>query len=142
MTSTGARVAFIACGAVALDTKSLIDAHGWEADVHEAGPLLDREQARAFAGQLHDVAAALLQVARERIESLSQTIPEALPDVQMMVSFLDQVSTQRGIVRLKNHHAPNKPVLSSTTPMAIAYFGNAFSMRQFMKFSRRQVLPQ
>ena len=38
MTSTGAkpknRVAFIACGAVALDTKSLIDAHGWEADVH------------------------------------------------------------------------------------------------------------
>ena len=34
MTSTGAKVAFIACGAVALDTKSLIDAHGWEADVH------------------------------------------------------------------------------------------------------------
>jgi hypothetical protein len=34
MTSTGARVAFIACGAVAIDTKSLIDAHGWEADVH------------------------------------------------------------------------------------------------------------
>ena len=31
----------------------------WEADVHEAGPLLDREQAQAFAGQLHDVAAAL-----------------------------------------------------------------------------------
>ena len=26
MTSTGAKVAFIACGAVALDTKSLIDA--------------------------------------------------------------------------------------------------------------------
>jgi len=40
-----------------------------------------------------------LQVARERIESLSQSSPEAVPDVQMMVSFLDQVSTQRGIVR-------------------------------------------
>ncbi|MEY4100372.1 MAG: hypothetical protein RL300_1543 [Pseudomonadota bacterium] len=40
-----------------------------------------------------------LQVARERIESLSQSSPEAAPDVQMMVSFLDQVSTQRGIVR-------------------------------------------
>ncbi len=34
MTSTGASVAFIACGAVAIDTKTLIDRHGWEADVH------------------------------------------------------------------------------------------------------------
>jgi Protein of unknown function (DUF1638) len=38
MTTTGAkprnRVAFIACGAVAIDTKTLIDQHGWEADVH------------------------------------------------------------------------------------------------------------
>ena len=40
-----------------------------------------------------------LQMARERIENLAQTSPEALPDVKMMVSFLDQVSTQRGIVR-------------------------------------------
>ena len=34
MTSTGASVAFIACGAVALDTKALVDEHGWDADVH------------------------------------------------------------------------------------------------------------
>jgi UDP-N-acetylglucosamine acyltransferase len=40
-----------------------------------------------------------LQAARERIENLTQTHPESLPDVQMMVSFLDQASTQRGIVR-------------------------------------------
>jgi hypothetical protein len=32
--SPGNRVAFIACGAVALDTKTLVDAHGWHADVH------------------------------------------------------------------------------------------------------------
>lgn len=40
-----------------------------------------------------------LQAARERIESLPQTYPECVPDVQMMVSFLDQASPQRGIVR-------------------------------------------
>ena len=34
MTSAGARVAFIACGAVAIDTKTLVDRHGWKADVH------------------------------------------------------------------------------------------------------------
>ena len=40
-----------------------------------------------------------LQVARERIADLSQTYPESLPDVQMMLSFLEQTSPQRGIVR-------------------------------------------
>lgn len=40
-----------------------------------------------------------LQAARERIENLTQTYPESLPDVQMMVAFLDQASPQRGIVR-------------------------------------------
>ncbi len=34
MTSTGAKVAFLACGAVALDTAALIQRHGWDADVH------------------------------------------------------------------------------------------------------------
>ncbi len=34
MTSTGARVALIACGAVAQDTAALVRAHGWDADVH------------------------------------------------------------------------------------------------------------
>jgi hypothetical protein len=34
VTSAGARVALIACGAVALDTKALVDKHGWAADVH------------------------------------------------------------------------------------------------------------
>ncbi len=34
MTSTGARVALIACGAVAQDTAALVQAHGWDADVH------------------------------------------------------------------------------------------------------------
>ena len=34
MTSTGAKVAFLACGAVALDTAALIEQHGWDADVH------------------------------------------------------------------------------------------------------------
>lgn len=40
-----------------------------------------------------------LQAARERIENLPQTHPESLPDVQMMLAFLDQASPQRGIVR-------------------------------------------
>ena len=34
MTATGAKVAFLACGAVALDTAALIEQHGWDADVH------------------------------------------------------------------------------------------------------------
>ena len=34
MTSTGAKVALIACGAVARDTAALVDKHGWDADVH------------------------------------------------------------------------------------------------------------
>ena len=40
-----------------------------------------------------------LQAARERIADLTQSHPESAPDVQMMVSFLDQASPQRGIVR-------------------------------------------
>ena len=40
-----------------------------------------------------------LQQAGERIGQLSATHPQALADVQMMQSFLDQVSPQRGIVR-------------------------------------------
>jgi hypothetical protein len=34
MTATGAPVAFLACGAVALDTATLVERHGWNADVH------------------------------------------------------------------------------------------------------------
>jgi uncharacterized protein DUF1638 len=34
MSDTGNRVAFVACGAVALDTKAIVDARGWAADVH------------------------------------------------------------------------------------------------------------
>lgn len=34
MTATGAPIAFLACGAVALDTATLVERHGWNADVH------------------------------------------------------------------------------------------------------------
>ncbi|MGZ4131600.1 MAG: DUF1638 domain-containing protein [Actinomycetota bacterium] len=34
MTATGAKVALIACGAVAQDTAALVKAHDWDADVH------------------------------------------------------------------------------------------------------------
>src|SRR6185437_2429563 len=34
VTRTGARIALIACGAVAKDTATLVDRHGWEDDVH------------------------------------------------------------------------------------------------------------
>jgi hypothetical protein len=34
MTSTGAKVALIACGAVARDTATLVAQHSWDADVH------------------------------------------------------------------------------------------------------------
>jgi hypothetical protein len=34
MTSTGAKVAFVACGAVARDTAALVERNGWDADVH------------------------------------------------------------------------------------------------------------
>ena len=40
-----------------------------------------------------------LEAARERIALLSQAQPEAEPDVRMMLSFLEQASPQRGIVR-------------------------------------------
>ena len=40
-----------------------------------------------------------LQVAMERIAGLSENHPESQPDVRMMLSFLEQVSPQRGIVR-------------------------------------------
>jgi UDP-N-acetylglucosamine acyltransferase len=40
-----------------------------------------------------------LEHSRQRIAELAESTPEAAPDVQMMVSFLDRVSPQRGIVR-------------------------------------------
>lgn len=40
-----------------------------------------------------------LQLAMERIATLSESHPESLSDVQMMLSFLEQTSPQRGIVR-------------------------------------------
>jgi UDP-N-acetylglucosamine acyltransferase len=40
-----------------------------------------------------------LERSRERIATLAQETPEAQPDVEMMLSFLDQVSPQRGILR-------------------------------------------
>ncbi len=40
-----------------------------------------------------------LQAARERIADLIKNSPESAPDLQMMLSFLDQTSPQRGIVR-------------------------------------------
>ena len=40
-----------------------------------------------------------LDQARARIAGLVETSPESMPDVQMMLSFLEQTSPQRGIVR-------------------------------------------
>ena len=40
-----------------------------------------------------------LQQATERIAQLTASHPQAQPDVQMMLAFLEQVSPQRGIVR-------------------------------------------
>lgn len=40
-----------------------------------------------------------LVAAQDRISSLIETTPDAEPDVRMMLSFLEQVAPQRGIVR-------------------------------------------
>ncbi len=40
-----------------------------------------------------------LDDARQRIAEIEKSTPEALPDVRMMLSFLEQVNPQRGIVR-------------------------------------------
>jgi UDP-N-acetylglucosamine acyltransferase len=40
-----------------------------------------------------------LEQAKLRIAELPAQIPEAAPDVAMMLSFLDQTTPQRGIVR-------------------------------------------
>jgi UDP-N-acetylglucosamine acyltransferase len=40
-----------------------------------------------------------LVTAQDRIAGLKESVPEATPDVTMMLSFLEQVAPQRGIVR-------------------------------------------
>jgi UDP-N-acetylglucosamine acyltransferase len=40
-----------------------------------------------------------LEQSKQRIAALAEKTPQAAPDVQMMLSFLDRVSPQRGIVR-------------------------------------------
>ena len=40
-----------------------------------------------------------LEQSQERIATLAQETPEAMPDVALMLAFLDKVSPQRGIVR-------------------------------------------
>ena len=40
-----------------------------------------------------------LEQAKLQIAELSQKYPDALPDVRSMLTFLDQTSPQRGIVR-------------------------------------------
>jgi UDP-N-acetylglucosamine acyltransferase len=40
-----------------------------------------------------------LELAKARIATMAATQPETAPDVEMMVSFLDHTSPQRGIVR-------------------------------------------
>src|SRR5215207_8500369 len=40
-----------------------------------------------------------LDASRERIAALTEKYPDAAPDVQMMLAFLEQTSPQRGIVR-------------------------------------------
>lgn len=40
-----------------------------------------------------------LEQAKQRIAELTAKTPEAAPDVQMMLSFLDRIDVQRGIVR-------------------------------------------
>jgi UDP-N-acetylglucosamine acyltransferase len=40
-----------------------------------------------------------LEQAKQRIAGLATETPEAAPDVQLMLSFLDRVSPDRGIVR-------------------------------------------
>jgi UDP-N-acetylglucosamine acyltransferase len=40
-----------------------------------------------------------LDAARSRIAELEQSVPASAPDVQMMLTFLEQTSPQRGIVR-------------------------------------------
>ncbi len=40
-----------------------------------------------------------LQAAVERIAGMGENAPESMPDVQMMLSFLEKTSPQRGIVR-------------------------------------------
>jgi UDP-N-acetylglucosamine acyltransferase len=40
-----------------------------------------------------------LEQSKQRIAELAQETPEAAPDVRMMLSFLERVSPQRGIVR-------------------------------------------
>jgi hypothetical protein len=66
MTRTGARTAFIACGAVALDTKAIVEARGWDADVH------------GITSDLHMTPLDIAPAVEEKIEKL-------LPDYDRII---------------------------------------------------------
>ena len=66
MTRTGARIALIACGAVALDTAALVERHGWDADVH------------GISSDLHMTPLEIAPAVEEKLEKL-------LPDYDRVI---------------------------------------------------------
>ena len=60
MTSTGARIALLACGAVAIDTAALVEQHGWDADVH------------GISSDLHMTPLDIAPAVEEKLKDLTQ----------------------------------------------------------------------
>jgi len=60
MTSTGARIALLACGAVAIDAAALVESHGWDADVH------------GISSDLHMTPLDIAPAVEERLKDLTQ----------------------------------------------------------------------
>jgi hypothetical protein len=94
MTRTGARVAFIACGAVAKDTAALVERKGWDADVH------------GISSDLHMTPLEIGPAVEEKIQKL-------LPDYDRVIVVygdcgtggrLDEVLARYPAVRPAGHH--------------------------------------
>jgi Protein of unknown function (DUF1638) len=93
-TPTRDRVAFIACGALALDVERVAAGRGWPVDVHPLPPLLHNRPQR-IAPAVADLATALL--------ASHSTVAVGYADCGTY-GALDEVCTRLGVRRLRGAH--------------------------------------
>ena len=94
MTSTGARIGVIACGALSADIGLLVARHGWPVDVHPLPPLLHNHPER-IAGQVAEIA--------DRLASSYDRIAVGYADCGSY-GAVDEVCRERGLPRLGGNH--------------------------------------
>jgi hypothetical protein len=90
MTRTGARTAFIACGAVAIDTAALVERHGWDADVH------------GISSELHMTPLDIAPAVEEKLEAL-------LPDYDRIIVVYGDCGTGGRLDRVLERYPAVRP---------------------------------